>query len=647
MSFPSYPSYKDSGISWLAEVPVAWQTRPLWSLFRRVKRTGYADEELLSVYRDHGIVRKSDRDDNFNKASEDLSSHQLVRIGDLAINKMKAWQGSVAISMIRGIVSPAYFVYNKTHQENDKFLNYLMRCDVYAAIYRSISKGVRPNQWDLDPDYHSRLPILLPPQYEQATIAAFLDRETAKIDALVEEQQRLIALLKEKRQAVISHAVTKGLDPGAPMKDSGIEWLGEVPAHWKVVALRRIVDSIEQGWSPECEAREAEEGEWGVLKAGCVNRGIFRPSENKALPSDLIPINKYEILAGDILISRANGSPELVGSTAYVNETRHGLMLSDKIFRPKLKEFFDPRWFVCALNSSPLRWQMRIAISGAEGLANNLPQSELKRFLCPIPPLDEQKQIATHVECYCRRIDDLITQAEQSTLLLEERRAALISAAVTGKIDVRNSAVVLPFPIDRSRARRLVAIEIIERSARQPTFGRTKLQKIVYLAEAHANINEIAGSYIRAAYGPLDQAMIGEIEAAVAEAGITVDDPGDQKMVRYRLAAENGRYRAELSQWLGDKRITELDKLVTNFADLTTHAAEAVATLYAVWNDALIDGKVPSDQELISAFLNDWHTKKRDNFRPNELRTWLGWMRRHGLVPCGAGPKTSIGGLFA
>ena len=242
MSLPRYPEYKDSGVAWLGEVPGHWAVRPLWTLFRRTKRTGYVDEELLSVYRDYGVIPKSSRDDNNNKPSDDLDPYQLVMPGDLAINKMKAWQGSVAISEYRGIVSPAYFVYEATHDESPRFLHYLMRSPRYITGYLSLSKGIRVNQWDLEPQYHSRMPVLIPPILEQQTIASFLDRETGKIDALISKQRRLVGLLAEKRQAVISHAVTKGLNPNATVKNSGIEWLGEVPGHWIVKRLRFVAE---------------------------------------------------------------------------------------------------------------------------------------------------------------------------------------------------------------------------------------------------------------------------------------------------------------------------------------------------------------------------------------------------------------------
>ena len=282
--------------------------------------------------------------------------------------------------------------------------------------------------------------VTRPPLEEQTAIATFLDRETAKIDALVAEQEKLIALLQEKRQAVISHAVTKGLDPSVTMKDSGVEWLGEVSVHWEVCALRRVIAAIEQGWSPECYAREAEEQEWGVLKAGCLNGGNFRPSENKALPPELPPEEAYEVRVGDVLMSRASGSPELVGSTALVKATRERLMLSDKIFRLKLKEFVNAAFFVAALNSRPLRIQIENALSGGNGMANNLPQSSLLTFAMAVPPLAEQATITVFLEQETAKLDTLMTEARIAITLLQERRTALISAAVTGQIDVRGLA---------------------------------------------------------------------------------------------------------------------------------------------------------------------------------------------------------------
>ncbi|MFB0725092.1 restriction endonuclease subunit S [Aeromonas salmonicida] len=237
-----YPKYKDSGVEWLGDIPNEWLTIPVGRLFSRIKRTGHSEKELLSVYRDYGVIPKSSRDDNNNKESDDLAPYQLVRPNDLVMNKMKAWQGSIAVSEYEGIVSPAYFVYEPSNKlfelAHPRYVHYLLRNPIYITQYMSRSKGIRVNQWDLDPDEFKLIELLLPSKQEQSKIFEFLDYETARIDRLIAQQQRLIELLKEKRQAVISHAVTKGLNPNAPMKDSGVEWLGQVPEHWGVSPLK-------------------------------------------------------------------------------------------------------------------------------------------------------------------------------------------------------------------------------------------------------------------------------------------------------------------------------------------------------------------------------------------------------------------------
>ncbi|GAN69920.1 restriction endonuclease S subunit [Acetobacter orleanensis NRIC 0473] len=302
MSFPKYPAYKDSGVEWIGEIPVGWSIKPFWTLFRRVKRNGHAEKELLSVYRDYGVIPKSSRDDNFNKPSDDLAAYQLVEKNDLVINKMKAWQGSCAVSDFEGIVSPAYFVFSSTSNNFWKFLHYLFRCNLYTSYYYSISKGVRPNQWDLDPETHSRMAVILPSLPEQKAIASFLDRECGKIDALIAEQERLIALLAEKRQAVISHAVTKGLNPNAPMKDSGIPWIGVVPEGWDVVTAGRVVRVISGFAFPSDKFLKYGEGV-PLLRGVNVGVGKLRWDDVvywKRQIDDGLDI--YELKEGDIVI---------------------------------------------------------------------------------------------------------------------------------------------------------------------------------------------------------------------------------------------------------------------------------------------------------------------------------------------------------
>lgn len=442
MSVSTYEKYKESGVEWMGDVPKHWQVVRNKAVFAELDvRSETGKGELLSVSHLTGVTRRSEKNVNMTMA-ESLEGYKCCSPGDVVINTMWAWMGALGATFLHGLVSPSYNVYRPRRDGliNPAYYDFLCRTPQHVIEIKANSKGVWESRLRLYPEAFLNMRMPLPPIDEQNAIAAFLHRETTKIDDLVAEQQRLIELLQEKRQAVISNTVTKGLDPTAPMKDSGVEWLGEVPAHWEVVSARRLISGIEQGWSPECANRVAEVDEWAVLKAGCVNRGVFAPTENKALPENVDPIASLEVRAGDILMSRANGSPALVGSVAIVEETRPRLMLSDKIFRISTSMLCLPRYFVALFNSVSLRAQIVQAISGAEGLANNLPQAKLKEFMCPVPPPEEQSAIVAALGPRLIEIDLLASQIEASLLLLQERRAALISAAVTGKIDVRHLA---------------------------------------------------------------------------------------------------------------------------------------------------------------------------------------------------------------
>ena len=203
---------KDSGVVWLGEVPEHWVVTPIKALFRQQKRQNFPDKEVLSVYRDYGVVRKGSRTDNLNKTPDDLSSYQLVEQNDLVVNKMKGWQGSLGVSEFEGITSPDYMVFSPLHTEDSTFLHILLRSPPLVSTYRSISNGIRPAQWRLEPEQFLRTKIYLPPIEEQETIVSYCLHEIAKLDGLKAESERAITLLKERRSALISAAVTGQID---------------------------------------------------------------------------------------------------------------------------------------------------------------------------------------------------------------------------------------------------------------------------------------------------------------------------------------------------------------------------------------------------------------------------------------------------
>lgn len=313
------------------------------------------------------------------------------------------------------------------------FLAWLCRSDPLNDQFKLGANGV--TRYGLGQYPMKNALVALPPIESQRQIARFLDEKTAQIDGLIEKKRALLDRLAEKRQALITRAVTKGLDPAAPMKPSGIDWLGDVPAHWEVLPIKRRVLSIEQGWSPSAEERLAANDEWGVLKSGCVNDGRFNETEHKTLPADVDPRPKLEVNKGDILMCRASGSLRYIGSVALVERVRPKLMFSDKTYRISLSnEEACERFFVYSMAAKHLREQIVLSVSGAEGLANNIAQSSVGRYVHSFPPLSEQREIANYLARALGEQDDIARSISRTIEYLTEYRAALITAAVTGKL---------------------------------------------------------------------------------------------------------------------------------------------------------------------------------------------------------------------
>ncbi|WP_321927856.1 restriction endonuclease subunit S [Paraburkholderia guartelaensis] len=449
MSTSRYPKYKDSGVQWLREVPDHWLVGKIHSFAK--KESGHTPSRQHPEYWENCTIPWFTLADVWQIRSDNVKyvheTKELVSELGLANSSARLLPaGTVILSRTASVGYSA--IMGREMATTQDFVNWICYPQCRPEFLLYVLRGMRTefqrlmmgstHQTLYMPDI-AKLAMSLPPVDEQSTIVRFLDRETDKIDALIAEQEKLLTLLAEKHQATILRAVTRGLNCDVRMKNSGVVWLGQVPVHWVVCTLRRVLFRIEQGWSPECINRPADGLEWGVLKAGCLNGGVFNPVENKALPETLDPVAALEVLHGDLLMSRASGSPKLVGSVAYVSEPPPRLMLSDKIFRLHPMGWVLPRFLAAALNSVPLRLQIEASISGAEGLANNLPQSSLKDFWIAIPPEQEQEDIAAFIETETTKLNTLKNEVERVIALLSERRSAVIAAAVTGKIDVRNA----------------------------------------------------------------------------------------------------------------------------------------------------------------------------------------------------------------
>lgn len=424
------------GCDWLGEVPKEWRVEKFKHLFTvSTEKNGRSTiGVMLSVSGYRGIEKKEYEYEEQKRTAAELVDYRVVRPGQLVVNTMWLNYAGLGVSDLTGYVSPAYRSYYINTKMFPRYVHHLMRSDIYVRGYCKYMQGIRPNSLQIKTDDFNAFPVLIPSYTEQQQIANFLDRETAKIDTLIEKQQNLIALLKEKRQAVIGHAVTKGLNPNVPMKDSGVEWLGEVPEHWEVCRVKQLsifITSGPRGWAEYL----TDFGEEIFLQSGDLNDrlGLELETAKRVAPPKNAEGIRTKLNEGDVVvcITGANtGRVAISGpqtSTVYINQHL-------SLIRPNKKNIL-PDYLGTFLSSSVSKSYFDVTQYGLkEGLSlTNVAEAPL---CCP--PIDEQLDIISHVDTVSSQMGILEDKAIGLVQLLQERRTALISAAVTGKIDVRH-----------------------------------------------------------------------------------------------------------------------------------------------------------------------------------------------------------------
>lgn len=392
--------------------------------------------EISDVQSQVGIVNSSYLE--FGDAPS--RARRVIRTGDVLVSTVRTYLRAIASAgeAHDGYIASTGFCVLRAKKILPSYLKYAASSPDFVEAVVANSTGVSYpaiNASDL-----VRLPIPVTDQSTQHRVAAFLDRETAQIDVLIEKQERLIELLAEKRQAVITQAVTKGLDPSAPTKPSGIPFMGEVPSSWKVSRLGTwILRSIEGGYSPSASNEYPEDGEWGVLALGAVGSSDFFGGKVKSVDLDAEVPENLAIRQGDILLTRSNVR-DRVGFAAVVDQARPRTIFPDLIYRLHVTDSVDPDYLVLFLSSRPARAQI---MSNARGSSDTMPKishDQIRSWQIPLPPVTTQREIVRHVQKDLSRTTELSRRAVKAIELLKERRSALISAAVTGKIDVREGA---------------------------------------------------------------------------------------------------------------------------------------------------------------------------------------------------------------
>ncbi|MFC1591230.1 restriction endonuclease subunit S [Thermodesulfobacteriota bacterium] len=436
MKLISYPEYKKSELPWLNEVPAHWDILPNRAIFNERITKNQPNEKLLSVTIKRGVIQQTDLLKNSSKkdsSNEDKSNYKLVLKEDLPYNKMRMWQGAVGVSQYRGIVSPAYIILTPRKIADPWYFHYLLRTPAYIRESYRYSYGICDDQLSLRFKDFKVITSPVPPKDEQNKIVTFIRAAENKINNFIQNKRRLIALLKEQKQAIINHAVTRGIDPNVRLKPSGVEWLGNIPGHWEVMPIKRVFSSMIYGTSES----SGDEGQYQVLTMGNINDGKVSVSNcgrlKKIVPDLLLEKN-------DLLFNRTN-SRELVGKVGIFKETKEdNVTFASYLVRMRVNERVFPRYINYLLNSpNVLAFARQHSIPSLH--QSNLNPTRYGRLQVPIPSKDEQEELLNYIDKNISIIEYAIERAEREIDLIRSYRTRLISDVVTGKIDVRNVEV--------------------------------------------------------------------------------------------------------------------------------------------------------------------------------------------------------------
>ena len=416
MEFKQYPSYKPSGVEWLGDVPEHWQIVRTKDIFNHRKEEALEDDEIVTAFRDGQVtLRKNRRTDGFTNSIKE-HGYQHINSGDLVIHEMDAFAGAIGVSDSSGKSTPVYSVcYAKNENINHHFYSHFFRTMAKTGFINSLAKGIRVRSTEFRWNESRNVYLVEPPKSDQQKIVAFLDTETTRIDNLIAKQEKLIELLEEQRKSIISHAVTKGLNPDAPMKDSGVEWLGDVPESWVEQKIKFISKLINEKTSEKSNVIALENIEsW---------TGKYIETES-SFESDAVKFKKNDVLFGKLRpylakVYLVENQGEAVGDI-YV-------LRPNKLIHPQFLKFFMlSEKFIDYVNSSTNGTKMPRANWDFIGC--------ISIFL---PHIKVQHEIVEYLESAVLKIELIINKQISLIEKLKEYRSSIISHAVTGKIDVR------------------------------------------------------------------------------------------------------------------------------------------------------------------------------------------------------------------
>lgn len=625
---------KDSGIEWIGCIPKDWGINTIFQLCTQVKNKnlGLQEKNLLSL--SYGKIKRKNIDTVEGLLPESFDGYNIIDKDDIVLRLTDLQNDHtslrVGISEERGIITSAYLTLRNRGDFVPKYLYYyLYSFDISKGFY-GMGAGVRQG---LNWDGVKWLQVLAPLKDEQGRIATFLDIKCAKIDAVLEKTRASIDEYKKLKQAVITQAVTKGIRGDRPMKDSGSIWFGNIPVNWDMKKIKYLF-----------YIKKDIAGQEGYTVLSITQKGIVPKDLSKnegqlaenyshyqlVNPGDYA-MNHMDLLTGWVDISKYTG----VTSPDYRVFVLDDLESNNRSFYLYLMQMCYSNRIFYGLGQ------------GVSGMGRwRLQADKFLNFSIVVPSKDEQQEIADYLDAKCAEIDNLISKKEQYISEIENYKKSLIYEYVTGKKecpamvqneDVSNAYPYFPAPVHASSARFAQAVlmsKILEESSKG--MGRVKLEKTLFTIENHIGF-DFDTEYFREAAGPLD-ASIYECEKIITRRNKWFSMKTSSYGVSYAPTNDVDKYKKYYAKYFSEYN-SEIERIIDVFRNYTTEQAEIIATLFAAWNDAIIDKKQFTDDDIVDDVLNNWHESKRRFPRQVWLRA-MNEIRKNHIIPKGYGKHT-------
>lgn len=428
------PKIKDSGIEWIGEIPEDWEIKRLKAVLceRNENNNPIKTNYILSLTNDRGVIPYDEKGDIGNKSKEDVSGYKLAYPNDIVLNSMNVVIGSVALSQYYGCVSPVYYMlFPRNSEDCVRYYNYIFQTKQFQGKLKGYGNGIMEIRMRIQMSKLNTVELPIPDSETQSRIAEYLDDKCGKIDRYIEKQQQVIEKLKAYKQAIIAEAVTKGLDPTVPMKDSGIEWIGMIPEHWKITKMKYIGRFI-NGYAFPSNAFVSSGIR--VMKIANIQPMNISWVEESFVNEEYNSLTDYQVEKGDVVFALTrpiiNG-----GIKTAIADFDDFVLLNQRNAMYKGNKFLSNRWQYYSMQSSMFVQEFEKYIDGT-GQQPNISTNEIANIFVPIPSIEEQMKITTYLDNQCQKIDSTIFNKQKIIEKLTEYKKSLIYEAVTGKVEV-------------------------------------------------------------------------------------------------------------------------------------------------------------------------------------------------------------------